>query len=102
MGRWMREVREGEFIQGLVDGSSTEGFPRMGEHTLRPHASAPGSAVPSASTRPFSTRSFSSSPFWCIWRAMSHPPMNSPPMYNCGIVGHELSVCVRAKRSAGD
>lgn len=43
------------------------------------------------STTPASTKSFSSSPFWCMASTMSHPPMNSPLTYSCGIVGQELS-----------
>lgn len=41
-------------------------------------------------TRPTLTSMSSSSPDWCMPRRMSHPPMNSPFRYSCGIVGHEL------------
>lgn len=36
---------------------------------------------------PILRRSSISSPFWCFSRRMSQPPMNSPSMKICGIVG---------------
>ena len=41
-----------------------------------------------------------SSPVEWSWRTMSEPPMNSPRMYSCGMVGQSEN-CLMPSRTAG-